>query len=305
MPSTVANRPPASGSAWRARAALTVATAVLLMTAVGVAQADNPNTGSSQGSTSGNFNVNVPGSSSGGSGGSGSSKGVAYDPNARVCIYTTVYNTSPYRIAQPPAGQTAADGHSVTEICGPASSIRNATGSDPMANCSACGAVFGIWAKNPTPSPAQIAQAAFANLGLQRPDIHTNPDTSDSSRHLVVGLPTWLWIDGKKDGYSVVQQGIKIIAHQKVAWYADGAQISAAECGDSAGVAYVPGTTDPRAKPPCGHTFNGAGAHSLKAVVTWTGSFVGGGTSGPIAGPAIMFTTVKAVNVEEVQTVNR
>jgi len=304
MSSTVSISPPAS--AWRARAALVFAAAVVLVTvAASVAQADGPNTGSSQGSTSGNFNVNAPGSSSSGGGG-GSSRSAAYDPNARVCFYTTVYNKVPYRIAQPPAGQTAADGQSMSQVCGRAEDIARVRGSsDPMATCGACGATFGLWVKNATPSPAQIAQAAFANLGLQKPDIHTNPDTTDAAQHLVVGLPTWLWIDGKKDGYSVVKDGITIVAHQKVAWFADGTQISASDCGDSAGVAYVAGTSDPRAKPPCGYTFKGAGAHSLKAVVTWTGSFTGAGGAGPIAGPAIVFTSVKAVGVDEWQTVNR
>ncbi|PZS31975.1 MAG: hypothetical protein DLM59_09035 [Pseudonocardiales bacterium] len=278
----------------------------MLLTAVGVAQADDPNTGSNQNDTSGGFNVTVPGSSSGGQGG-GTTSGATYDPNAQVCFYTAAYtNVAPYRTATPPAGQTAADGQSMSQICGPAADIARARGAaDPMAACGTCSGLFGVWIKNAAPSPAQIAQAAFANLGLQKPDIHTNPDTTSSDKHLVVGLPTWLWIDGKKDGYSVVKDGITIIAHQKVDWFADNVHVSASDCGNSAGVAYVKGTSDPAAKPPCGYTFTGAGSHSLKAVVTWTGTFIGGGKAGPIAGPAITFTTVKAIGVDEVQTVNR
>jgi len=226
--------------------------------------------------------------------------GAAYNPNAPVCVITSAFNIVPYNIAFPPPGQTAADGASMGRVCGPAALVAAAIASPRNWTCGACTLSF-VWVKNATPSPAQIAKAVWNSLPLQKPDIHTNPDTT--TKHLVVGLPTWLWVDGRKDGLTKTSEGVTITAHQKVVWYADGVQVSGSECSVEAGAAYTPGT-DPRAKPPCGHTFASAGDHALRADVTWTGTFhIGGGPELPIDGN-VAWTVTKAVGVDEIQTVN-
>jgi hypothetical protein len=279
---------------------LGAATVLALVTAAGPALADGGGGGGRTdiGSGHGDFNVTVPGGSkSGNSGGGG--RQAAYDPNATVCIYTTAYNTVPYRIAAPPAGQTAADGQSMTQICGPASSIRNATGADPFANCAGCGAVYGLWVRNATPSPAQIAADQFAHMGLNKPNIHTSPD---AAHHLVVTLPTWLWVDGKRGDQHSTQGAITITAKQKVVWTTDEGAVSCS----GPGTPYVVGKSDPKAaSPDCGVTFKKPGTGKwVKAVVTWTGSFtVGGGAPVNIPAP-ITFTVNQPLAVDEVQTVN-
>ncbi len=289
-----------------------VAALMLLTLGVGTASAageTNPPPGATggvsapEGNAPPKFTVAVPGSVIPGN--RGGAAPVVYDPHAYTCVFVDPHaDATGYHVATAPAGQTAAEGRSMDQFCSEAWVVNKAAGmADPMAACTnanvACGITYGVWVKNATPSPAQIAAAAFAEMGLDKPNIHTSPD---AARRLVVHLPTWLWVDGKRGDQQQTTGAITITAKQSVVWSTDEGSVPCS----GPGTPYVPGKSDPKAaSPDCGASFTKAGsAKWIKAVVTWRGSFtVGGGA--PVAIPTpITFTVTKPVAVDEVQTVN-
>ena len=275
-----------------------------LVVTTGVGAAAPSSTGSGWVSlTPGRGALNVQVTDGGAKSGTGA-RPAAYDPHAWTCVYLTppANQDSIYAVAAPPAGQTSADGRSMNQFCSQAWVVAKGAGlADPLAACPAnltCVVNYGIWVRNATPSPAVVARTLFASLGLARPQIHTSPD---ASHHLLVSLPTWLWIDGKTADQSVTRNGITVTAHLTVAWSTDEGSVSCT----TAGTPYVSGSSDPRAaSPDCGHTFVSGGGHAITARVNWAGSFsVNGGAPTPIATP-IAWTVVRPVTVDEVQTVN-
>ncbi|MEP6696819.1 MAG: hypothetical protein ABJA34_08065 [Pseudonocardiales bacterium] len=274
-----------------------MAAALILTTGTGTAQAGGADPNNDNGPTDKSFNVHKPGSGTPGTPGGSSS--VAYDPNAQICVYVTPpANQDPvYNTAKPPTGAKPG-GQNMNELCGRAADVNAALGtSDPSTMCR-CTMIYGVWVNNPPPSPAQIARDLFASLKLSKPNIHTSPD---ASHHLIVSLPTWLWIDGATSDQHASRDGISITAKQTVDWSVDG---SAVPC-QGAGTPYQPGVSDPSAaSPTCGYRFPGAGNHTITAQVTWTGSYtVGGGPPTTIDTP-IAWTVSKPVVLDEVQTVN-
>lgn len=230
----------------------------------------------------------------------GGSQQTAYDPNAQICVYVSPpANQDPvYNTAKPPAG-AAPGGQNMNELCGRAADVYAALGTaDPSTMCQ-CTMIYGVWVNRPAPSPRQIAQTLVAQLGLTRPQIHTSPSAAS---HLLVGLPTWLWIDGNTADRHVTDPTgqVAIDARQSVAWSTDE---GALPCS-SAGTPYVAGRSDPKAaSPDCGWTFRRAGGHTITADVRWTVTFsVGGAVQGQLA--PTTWTLTQPVQVDEVQTVN-
>ncbi|PZS33329.1 MAG: hypothetical protein DLM59_06610 [Pseudonocardiales bacterium] len=223
----------------------------------------------------------------------------AYDPNAQICVYVTpptsqdpVYNT-----ATAPAGAKPG-GANMNELCGRAADVNAALGTaDPSTMCQ-CLMIYGVWVNRPPPSPRQIAQSLISRLNLGKPQIHTNPD---AAHHLVVSLPTWLWIDGQTGHQHAADPTgrVTIDARQTVAWSTDE---GTGPCSGP-GTPYVAGKSDPSAIPDCGWTFRQAGQHTITADATWTVSFsVGGVVQGQLA--PTRWTLTQPVLVDEIQTVN-
>lgn len=240
-----------------------------------------------------------PGSSgSPGTSTSGQGTSANLDPNREVCFYRASSGEAPYHVAEPPPGQTAADGRSMDRYCGKASEIAAMqAAADPMSVCSApCSGQYGVWGPNTLPpTPEEIATSLLASLDLTAPKIHTNPD---KDRHLVVELPTWLWIDGDNSTQTASDGPISITARQTVRWSTDE---GAVPCTGS-GTPYVKGRSDPqKPSPDCGWTFSSPGAHNITAVVTWTVTVAGAAVTLP---PSV-FNVTQPVQVDEVQTVNR
>jgi hypothetical protein len=240
--------------------------------------------------------------------GSGVTRPVVLDPNEEICVtYTPPANQDPvYSVAKPPAGQTAADGHNSNIVCAPRYKIQAAmaAGGDIGQNClntndgKGCGVQYGVWTPNAAAAARQVALDLLAELNLTKPQINTSPD---AAHHLVVGLPTWLWLDGKTKDQTASRGPITIHAHMTADWSTDEGQVSCT----GAGTPYVAGTSDPRAaSPDCGYTFRRANPnHTITAQVTWVVTYtVGAGA--PQQLPVSYWTVVKNVAVDEVQAVN-
>ncbi len=224
---------------------------------------------------------------------------VNLDPNRQVCFYRASSGEAPYRVAEPPAGETAADGRSMDKYCGKASQIAAMqASSDPLSACSgSCGATYGVWVPNGTaPTPAEIATSLLAKLDLGAPTkIYTSPD---ADKNLVVGLPTWLWIERGQDEVSGSDQGVTVTARRTVRWTVDGTTLSCT----GPGTPYVHGTSDPKGESPdCGYTFTRPGAHTITVTANWTVTVTGAAVTLPPSN----FTVTRPVQVDEVQTVNR
>lgn len=289
-----------------------VATVVLLLAGLwviaiawdaGVAAADGCSTSSTMtgGPTGTRYDLgrSCPASPSKPGSGPGSSTSVNLDPNREVCFYRPskggVYST-----ADAPAGQSAADGQSMDKYCGKASEIGAMQGAgDPMSVCSApCSGQYGVWVKNGTaPTPQEVATALLATLDLSAPTvIHTNPD---ADRHLVVRVPTWLWIDGN-DAVKTASDGpISIAARPTLKWTTSEGTVPCSVPGTP----YEPGKSDPNSpSPDCGWTFMTAGADTITVTVTWTITVTG---APGVTFPPSVFSLQRDVRVDEIQTVNR
>ena len=272
----------------------------LLATDTGIADAaDCSESGNAKvGSNSSGYQVGQRCTSTPGkAGATGKTGPVNLDPNRQVCFYTAWHGV-PYKLDPIPAGQTEADGKHMDKFCGPASQVASMKNSSyPLDGCTGrCSGEFGLWVPNGTgPTPEEVATSLLATLNLTAPKIHTSPD---ADKHLVVGLPTWLWIDGDNSTQTASDGPISISAKQTVEWRADRNRVP---CTGS-GTPYVKGQSDPnKPSPDCGWTFGSAGAHEITATVTWTVTVIGAN----VALPPSVFPVILPVQVDEVQTVNR
>ena len=265
----------------------------------GVALADcGVSTGQTVGGSNSNYSVGQNCSSAPAKKGGATGRRVAYDPNAEVCRYVPAAE-GPYAREDIPAGQTSADGRHMDRICGKASEIdAMAAADDPLSACTApCGITYGRWVPNAQPSPREVATSLLAQLGLAAPEIHTSPEWQT---RLVVGVPTWLWIDGKRTEQTASDGPVSITARQSVKWTTSEGTVPC----DSPGTPYVEGQSDPNSpSPDCGWTFRSPGQHTITATVTWTVTFTAPGGGGTLA-PSV-FERTQNVTVDEVQTVNK
>lgn len=157
--------------------------------------------------------------------------------------------------------------------------------------------------------PDSLAREAVSRLRLPAPAIRANPDPAAD---LLVRVPVWLWVDsltwGPRSATASVP-GMSVTATAtptEVAWsFGDG---SSDQTCSGAGTPWRPGI-DPRAESPtCGHTYlvSSAGApgdvFTLRATVTWSVSWVGGGQSGSV--PALTTTSAVPVRVAQSQAIN-
>ncbi|BFU47711.1 hypothetical protein [Krasilnikovia sp. MM14-A1004] len=195
----------------------------------------------------------------------------------------------------PPAGVDPHSGGWYMQVCG---SDTSALGTAPQ------------WiATPPAPvDPAVLARQASADLALPSPRIRANPDP----RHdLLVQVPIWLWVDrstwGARSATASVP-GVSVTATARptqVRWdMGDGATVTC----KGPGTPWRAGADPTAASPNCGHVFRQSSASAsnaaftVRATVTWTVSWAGGGTDGTL--PPLTTTSTLAVRVAESQAIN-
>jgi hypothetical protein len=155
--------------------------------------------------------------------------------------------------------------------------------------------------------PQALAQAAVSRLRLPMPLIRRNPDAAAG---VLAQVPVWLWVDpstwGPRSATASVP-GMSVTATAtpvRVVW-GPGDGTPDVVCAGP-GTPWRPGT-DPRAASACGHTYRSSsagaagGAFPLRATVTWSVSWAGGGQSGTV--PPLTTTAVVRLPVAESQAV--
>lgn len=157
----------------------------------------------------------------------------------------------------------------------------------------------------PTPSPAQLAQAARRQLRLPAPAIAANP-TGDQ----LVNLPTWLWLSHGWARLSATASvpGVSVTAVAtpvSVSWTTgDGGTVTC----HGPGTPFRAGSDPAAASPDCGHTYHASSAnqpgqtYSVTATVHWTVGWSGAGHTGTF--PNITTTGDAAFRVAESQALN-
>jgi hypothetical protein len=155
--------------------------------------------------------------------------------------------------------------------------------------------------------PQALAQVAVSRLRLPSPVIRRNPD---SATGVLVRVPVWLWVDESTWGTrsataSVPGMSVTATATPTSVVWSPGDRTADVVC-QGPGQPWRPGT-DPRAASPCGHTYlvGSAGepgnAFVLRAMVTWTVSWTGGGQNGTV--PPLTTTAAVRLPVAQSQAV--
>jgi hypothetical protein len=153
--------------------------------------------------------------------------------------------------------------------------------------------------------PRQALQVAEAvrRLQLPAPVIRLNPPPPAAQ---LVHVPTWLWLSTpawSRRSATASVPGLSVTATAtpvSVTWSTgDGSTVTC----HGAGAPWSGG--DPMAQSPdCGHTYtrhSGAGVFTVRATITWSVSWAGGGTSG--TEPALTSTATADIRVAESPTV--
>jgi hypothetical protein len=195
----------------------------------------------------------------------------------------------------PPAGAEPGGGGWYMKVCGSQGSF---LGTAPR------------WVENPPEpvDPAVLARQATADLRLPSPRIRANPNPNVD---LLVRVPVWMWVDGSSWGArsaTASVPGVSVTATAtptQVRWeMGDGTTVTCR----GAGTAWKSGMDPKAASPDCGHVYRRSSASaagdrfSLRATVTWTVSWQGGGSSGTL--PALTTTDALSVRVAESQAIN-
>ena len=192
----------------------------------------------------------------------------------------------------PPAGAAPGSGAWYSYICGTGGSV---LGTAPQ------------WIANPPEAvnPAVLARRASADLPLPTPRIRANPSPNVD---LLVRVPVWLWVDpmtwGARTATASVP-GVSVTATAtptRVRWEMGAG--TTVTCR-SAGTPWKAGTNPKAASPDCGYVYrrsSGSAGFSIRATVTWTVTWTGGGATGTL--PALTTTDVVTVRVAESQAIN-
>ncbi|MGW9344876.1 hypothetical protein ACWGR3_25300 [Streptomyces albidoflavus] len=183
-----------------------------------------------------------------------------------------------------------------------------------------------FWAENgETPeveniiTPEILAGLAYEQIKVPGTEVSLAPGGKSK-----VNLPTWAWLDGGEF------KPVSVTASLAVG----GLDMSATTTATPKSLRIEPGTKDARLhpasgectingdgsigepyakgkaeqEPPCGVTYlrsSGGGAYAMEATVTWEISWTGTGVAGQQALPDGTFGNEQAVEVEEIQSVNR
>ncbi len=155
------------------------------------------------------------------------------------------------------------------------------------------------------PGQALLVDEAVRRMRLPAPVIHVNPAPPAAQ---LVFVPAWLWVDSSSWGTrsaTAAVPGLSVTATAKpvkVVWSTgDGGSVT---CG-GAGTPWAAGTDPMAASPDCGHTYqrpSGSSSFTLRATITWSVSWTGGGLSG--TEPALTSTATVPLTVAESLAVN-
>jgi hypothetical protein len=203
--------------------------------------------------------------------------------------------------------------HSVKVDNGPPPAGAAPKGGWYMQVCGSGGSVLGTapqWIVDPPAAvdPAVVARQASASLDLPSPAIRANPDPG---RDLLVQVPVWMWMDpaswGSRSATASVP-GLSVTATaqpKQVRWdMGDGTTVIC----KGAGTPWRVGASPKAASPDCGHTYRRSSANSsgnrfsMRATVTWSVSWTGGGTNGTL--PELTTSSAVSVRVAESQAIN-
>ena len=151
-----------------------------------------------------------------------------------------------------------------------------------------------------------LADEAVKRLVLPAPAIRVNPAPPTPQ---VVYVPTWLWVDRSSWGErsaSAAAGGLTVTATAKptkAAWsMGDGTSLTC----PGPGTPWTSGANPAQASPTCGHTYRHAaapgGTFTIRATVTWSISWAGGGETG--TRPALTTTALVQLRVTEAGALN-
>jgi hypothetical protein len=157
---------------------------------------------------------------------------------------------------------------------------------------------------------AAVARQAMAQLRLPSPEIRTSPS---SAAPVLVYVPVWLWLS--HDSFvsrsaTASVPGLSITATataQRVRWETGDGDVEV--CTD-AGTAWRTGMDPQAPSPTCGHTYlpestntsSGSFVARLRATVTWSVSWAGGGATGTV--PDLATTSTVNLRVVLSRSVN-
>jgi hypothetical protein len=180
-----------------------------------------------------------------------------------------------------------------------------------------CGGVYlhDEWvAQSGSPGAGTSPADVIKQITFPTPHIHLNPDASHDQ---VVGLPTWMWVDGGDIG----TVGDRATAENPTASQTVVASLTATEVEFDMGDGLPPvtctggdATTDPRpsGKSNCTHTYARSSAprpghpvntYTVIAKTIWTGSYTVDGQPAGNLGP-IPITSSITIHVAEAQSIN-
>jgi len=155
------------------------------------------------------------------------------------------------------------------------------------------------------PGQSLLIAEAVRRLRLPAPAIRVNPAPPAAQ---LLYVPTWLWLDSSSWGArsaTASVPGLSVTATAKpvrVVWSTgDGRSVTC----DGPGTPWRAGTDPMASSPDCGHTYDtssGQGTFTLRATITWSVSWVGGGLSG--TEPALTSTASVPLKVAESVAVN-
>jgi hypothetical protein len=148
------------------------------------------------------------------------------------------------------------------------------------------------------PGVQVLAQAAVQELQLPPPTIHLNPTPPAAQ---LVQVPMWMWLDSplwtvRSATAAVPDLSVTATARPtSVAWSTgDGATVTC----PGPGSAWKPGTNPAAGSPDCGHTYtttSGQAGFTLRATITWSVTWAGGGATG--TEPALTSTATVPITV--------
>lgn len=169
--------------------------------------------------------------------------------------------------------------------------------------------VFGgtVYLANPPTTLTIMIQRAVSQLNIPKPVIASNPGLDKPQ---VVHVPVWWWVQpGLWQMHTATASlpGISVTAKAeptKITWYAgDGTS----KVCDGPGTPWTAAASPTSASPTCGHTYtttsrtSPGGKFTLRAVVTWSITWQGGGFSG--TEPAATTTDEADIEVTELRAV--
>lgn len=158
--------------------------------------------------------------------------------------------------------------------------------------------------------PASLAQQARESLPLPSPDVHTSPDASGDQ---LVGVPTWLWVEGAWSTQSATAAvpGVSVTVTAtpvSVVWtMGDGGRVVC----NGPGTRYDTSKRADEQSSECSYTYTRSsarqpgGAYPVSVTLIWRVSWAASGVAGGGELGNVTRTTALRLRVAEAQALNR